>query len=95
VEKLYHNKLFKLDRYFTSLASSEEHNYIPKYEILKEIKMNYPEKMVIIGDRIQDIEAGKKNGIYTIGCSYGYGLPGEIDDADYKINDINELKKYL
>ena len=90
-----HNKLFKLDRYFASLVSSEEYDYIPKYEILKKIKINYPGEMVIIGDRIQDIESGKKNGIYTIGCSYGYGLSGEIDNADYKIKDINELKKYL
>jgi phosphoglycolate phosphatase len=90
-----HNKLFGLDKYFTSLVGSEEYNYIPKYEILKLIRPDYPEEMVMIGDRIHDIEAGKKNGIYTIGCNYGYSLPGELEVADYRINNISELRKLL
>lgn len=89
------NKLFHLDKYFDQLICSEEYNYIPKYEILKQIRVNYPEEMVIVGDRMYDIEAGKKNRIYTIGCNYGYGLPGELDDAEFRINNINELKNFL
>ena len=51
--------------------------------------------MIIIGDRFQDIDAGKKNDIYTIGCSYGFFLEEELDEADLIIKNISELKKYL
>lgn len=90
-----HNTLFHLDRYFEALVCSDEFNSIPKHEILKAIKDKYPEDMVIVGDRNQDIDAGKKNNIYTIGCTYGYALKGELDEADMLIDDIQELKKYF
>lgn len=90
-----HNKLFGLDDYFYDLICSEEYDYIPKYEILKKVKNKYPEHMVIIGDRDQDIEAGKRNDIYTIGCKYGFALEGELDKADIIIGGIEELRKYF
>lgn len=86
---------FILDKYFVEMACSEEYDYIPKYEILRSIKDKYPKNMVIIGDRFQDIEAGKKNNIGTIGCSYGYNKPEELKEADIIIHNIIELKKYL
>jgi haloacid dehalogenase superfamily, subfamily IA, variant 1 with third motif having Dx(3-4)D or Dx(3-4)E len=87
-----HNKLFKLDKYFEELASSEEYAFISKFEILKAIKHKYEDAMVIVGDRKQDIEAGKKNNIYTIGCSYGFAVKGELDEADLIIDNIKALK---
>ncbi|TJX13092.1 HAD family hydrolase [Tissierella creatinini] len=90
-----HSRLFGLGDYFEELACSEEYNFIPKYEILRDIKGKYCEEMAIIGDRFQDIEAGKKNGICTIGCSYGFSLKGELDEADLIIKSISELKIYL
>ena len=90
-----HNKLFSLRDYFDDLICSEEYGYIPKYEILNKVKNKYPEGMVIIGDRAQDIEAGNINDIYTIGCKYGYALEGELDKADIVIDSIEDLKKIL
>jgi phosphoglycolate phosphatase len=90
-----HNLLFNLDKYFEDLVCSEEYSFIPKYEILSRIKGKYPGEMVIIGDRIQDIEAGKKNRIYTIGCSYGFSLKDELKEADLLINSVVELKGYF
>lgn len=90
-----HSKLFSLGDYFEELVCSEEYNFIPKYEILRDIKGKYSEEMVIIGDRFQDIEAGKKNEIYTIGCSYGFSLGGELNESDLIIKNISELKEYL
>lgn len=90
-----HSKLFNLDRYFETLICSDEFDFIPKHEILKIIKDKYPEDMVIIGDRVQDIEAGTKNSIYTIGCTYGFARAGELDEADILIGSINELNKYF
>lgn len=88
-------EVFGLDRFFDKMICSEEYHDIPKYEILAKSMKRYPKEMVIIGDRIHDIEAGKKNGIYTIGCSYGFAQPDELKEADYMINDILELKNIL
>lgn len=90
-----HKEIFSLGDYFEELVCSEEYDFIPKFEIMKVIKSRYEEEMVIIGDRNQDIEAGIKNGIYTIGCSYGFSLKDELEDADLIIDDISELKKYF
>jgi phosphoglycolate phosphatase len=36
---------------------------------------------VIVGDREHDIIAGKRNGIFTIGVTYGYGSREELAAA--------------
>jgi phosphoglycolate phosphatase len=90
-----HSRLFNLDKYFENLICSDDYKFISKADILKSIKHNYPEKMIIVGDRTQDIEAGRKNNIYTIGCRYGFAREGELDHADMIIHSINELTKYL
>lgn len=86
-------KLFNLDNFFNEMVCSEEYNYIPKYEILEKIKNKYKHNMVIIGDRIQDIESGKKNNIYSIACNYGYGSTKELENADLIIDDIKDIMK--
>lgn len=93
--KISHNKLFQLDQYFHTLICSEEYNFIPKYEIIKQVKSKYPFDYVVVGDRKQDMEAGILNNIPTIGCMYGYGLPGELDGATARISHICELKQIL
>jgi phosphoglycolate phosphatase len=52
---------------------------------------------VMIGDRKEDIIAGKTNGIKTIGVTYGYGSLREIKDAlpDYVCNSPMEIQKLL
>ncbi|MFD3155475.1 HAD family hydrolase [Haloimpatiens sp. FM7330] len=84
---------FKLNNYFNDMICSEEYDFIPKYEILNKVKSKYSNDMVIIGDRIHDIEAGRKNEIYTIGCEYGFAQKDELKDTDLNIKDIRELKK--
>ncbi len=90
-----HRELFHLKDYFEAMFCSEQFGYKPKYEILKSIKNDYKEQMAIVGDRRQDIEAGKKNNLITIGCRYGFGVWEELKEADYIIDDIRELEKLL
>lgn len=90
-----HRKLFKLDQYFDAYYTAEEFNYIPKHEILSKVIGNYPKECVMVGDRDKDIEAGIKNSITTIGCSYGYGDSSELEAADYMLDDINRLIELL
>ncbi len=90
-----HSKLFHLDEYFEELVCSEEYNFIPKTEILRRIKERYPMDMVMVGDRKQDMDAGRENGIHTVGCTYGFSRQGELDEAEVRIDSIIDLKKYL
>lgn len=41
-----------------------------------------PEDAVMVGDTRGDIEAGKAAGLYTIGCTWGYGTRAELEGAD-------------
>jgi len=46
---------------------------------------------VIVGDSINDIAAGKAANMRTVGCTFGYGDPSEIEDADFLIGTLPEL----
>lgn len=46
----------------------------------------------MVGDRSSDVEAGKANGLPTIGCHYaGFGKPDELAQADRIIKRFGEL----
>lgn len=91
-----HRKAFRLEQWFDGFFPAQEYDYIPKEDIFKVIMKRYPgEKYVMIGDRASDIKAGTENGITTIGCSYGFADPGELDDASYIISDITELPELV
>lgn len=88
-------KVYKLDQYFDDMICCQMHDYIPKHEILKKVKPNFPVEQVIVGDRFHDMESGIKNGIYSIFCEYGFGKPEEGKDASFRIKNISELLNIL
>jgi phosphoglycolate phosphatase len=55
------------------------------------------EETVMIGDKKEDIMAGKANRTRTIGVTYGYGTKGEIKDSapDYICNSPQEIQMLL
>lgn len=89
------DKAFGLGRYFDSMICSEDHGYIPKDEILRDIMGSFPMGQVIVGDRFHDVESGVRNGIPSIFCEYGYGSRDEGKEATYTIRDIRELLDIL
>ena len=46
---------------------------------------------VMVGDSINDVQAGKAAGVFTVGCDYGYGPCHELDEADRVISSFPEL----
>lgn len=62
----------------------------PLQMVLREFGVS-AEQAVMVGDSINDIAAGKAASMVTIGCSWGYGAPSEIEDADYRIHTLPEL----
>lgn len=49
-----------------------------------------PDKAVMVGDRVFDVEAGHENNLKAIGCMYGFN-PGELEDADVKIESAGDI----
>ena len=50
-----------------------------------------PAHAVMVGDSINDIQAGNRAHITTIGCTWGYGNPGELCGADYRATSPTEV----
>lgn len=86
---------FQLDIYFDLFVSSEMYDYIPKKDILKKLKSTLPQPILMVGDRIHDMESGHTNQIDTVACLYGYGKEEEFIGSTYQIQDIRDLKKIL
>jgi len=51
-------------------------------ELLEQLRHEPPQPGVVIGDRHDDVEAARANGLLAVGCAYGYGADGELDGAD-------------
>ncbi|NBG88007.1 HAD family hydrolase [Isachenkonia alkalipeptolytica] len=88
-------RAFPLEEVFEEFFTAEAFGYIPKHEILGKVLDRFPKQHLMIGDRKKDIDAGVKNQIPTIGCTYGYGTEEELEEGDLLIGDIQELKNYL
>lgn len=86
-----HRKAFSLDEVIDDYYAAESYDFIPKEEIFLKIRERYPGDYVIIGDRDKDIRTALVYGLRSVGCTYGFAAPGELDAADIRIGDITEL----
>jgi phosphoglycolate phosphatase len=50
-----------------------------------------PDRAVLVGDRGQDVEAARANGLRAVGVTWGYGDRGELEDADLLCDSPGEL----
>jgi phosphoglycolate phosphatase len=46
---------------------------------------------IMVGDRVHDGEAARANGLWFVGCTYGYGSREELTGADALIDAISQL----
>ena len=73
---------FQLNRYFNNIfGPSLDGRYDDKAELIGFILQNHAlvsEETVMIGDRKEDVLAGKANRLQTIGVTYGYGSDEEL-----------------
>jgi phosphoglycolate phosphatase-like HAD superfamily hydrolase len=46
---------------------------------------------VMVGDRAADLEAGRANGLRTVGCAWGFAAAGELDGADARAETPSTL----
>jgi phosphoglycolate phosphatase len=50
---------------------------------------------VMIGDRRQDVEGARANGVTVIGAAWGYGAPRELVEADGICQEPADLPELL
>ncbi|MCM1049547.1 MAG: HAD family hydrolase [Clostridiales bacterium] len=105
---IYVNRIlqhFNIEQYFDVIVGSEldgtrsQKNEVVEEALnrLKTLQHTGNDKFVMIGDRKFDINAAKKFGIVSIGVSYGYAAPNELEQAgaDYIVDTVKELGKLL
>lgn len=51
-----------------------------------------PDSLVMVGDRLSDLEAAQEVQCYFIGCNFGHGDSKELDGADLMISEISQVK---
>ncbi len=87
-------RVHRLDRLFRRSLSLEEaasrRVARTKVGIVRHLSQDCP-RAVVVGDRVHDIEAGRRIGARTVGCLYGFGDPGELDAADWKVERPREI----
>lgn len=86
-----HRRVFRLDRFFDYFYCCEEYDFIPKYQIFRLFSLQHTGQYIVIGDRFHDIETAAENGLKSIGCGYGYGMPEELTAADIIVSDISQI----
>ena len=82
-----------IGRYFT-LAQARIDGLEKPQVLARMLRQEKPDSAVMIGDCRGDIEAGKANGLRTVGAAYGYGKPDEWSLADqiaYRVEDLVSL----
>jgi len=49
----------------------------------------------MVGDSINDIQAGNRAGIATIGCTWGYGNAEELLGADHRAASLADVARII
>jgi phosphoglycolate phosphatase len=94
-------KHFQLTQWFQDIYGSEmDGRFGNKADLVKLLLSNRnigPGEAVMVGDRKEDIIAGKANGTKTIGVTYGFGSEQEITDSapDYICNNPLEIQNVV
>lgn len=60
--------------------------------LLKEMR---PDRAVMVGDRLGDLNAGRANNLPTVAACYGFGTPQEWVEADRQAESVEQLTTLL
>ncbi len=89
-------EVFGIADWFTDLYSAGRFLTETKVELVAKLLRDYQvEHAVMVGDRKSDVEAGKGNQLFTIGCDFGFAKAGELDGSDVIIKDFAELTRHI
>ncbi|HLB05489.1 MAG TPA: HAD-IA family hydrolase [Thermodesulfobacteriota bacterium] len=71
-------------------TSEKKPSPVPVLHVLSTLGLG-PEDAIMVGDSELDIEAGKRAGVKTVGVTYGYRKRIFLKDADFIINEFEDL----
>lgn len=82
---------------FEGMYSAGEFATTTKVDLVRRLLDTFGvERAWMVGDRSSDVEAGKSNGLFVVGCDYaGFGREGELDGSDAVIRTFPDLLKLL
>lgn len=85
--------MYGLESLIDSFTAAEDFDFIPKFQIVTILSATHKGEnpIAFIGDRQDDMLAGRHNDLTTVACSYGYGGEDVLEPVDYVIKDIREL----
>lgn len=98
LSKLILEKL-EIDNFFEIICGGDtfpemKPSPLPLMRVIDKLGISNKE-VFMVGDSINDIQAGKQAGIATIGCTWGYGEPDELQGADHLAASCSEVKTIL
>lgn len=83
---------FQITDWFEDLYSAGRFQTESKDDLVAKLLDDYSiSHAVMVGDRKSDIQAGKANGLFTIGCAFGFSNDGELAESDMIIKDLSEI----
>lgn len=84
--------VYHLDRWICECFSIQHIETQSKTDLVKLLLMKHSIKSgALVGDRLSDFKAAKLNNLYSIGCKFYFAQEKELAEADWVINDFNEL----
>lgn len=87
---------YRLDRWVTETFSIEQIESLDKADLVGTILEKYNIKQgAVVGDRLSDIHAAKKNGMSSIGCRFDFAQEQELAEADHVIDDFSSLDEVI
>lgn len=88
-----------ISNYFLAINGSRAGSLDSKGDVIRRALKGLEEYEVIamVGDRHHDIEGARENNLLSIGVTWGYALPDELDNAEpnYVVNSPIELQELL
>jgi phosphoglycolate phosphatase len=95
---------FHMSQYFHVIVGSElDGSRTAKNEVIEEVFRRLQHKVedydvaMMVGDREYDVMGAKRWNMTSIGVTYGFAFPGELEraGADYVVSTINDLLKTI
>lgn len=88
-------RLLNADHYFDAIlgeesAAERKPSSAPILHLMEQFSVSASET-VMVGDSINDMLSGKRAGVMTIGCAFGYGKQDELSDADHTVSDLQQI----
>lgn len=87
---------YGLDRWVTEVFSIEDLDSLDKTDLVRSaVEKHGITAGVMVGDRLSDFKAAKANDLYAIGCRFDFSVEEELQQADFVVDDLLEIKEIV